>query len=140
MDYSDSGVAVHVFLSSGYGENGTAEGDLYDSIENVWGSPHNDFLRGHGGANDLYGADGSDTLDGSWGPDHLDGGEGLDFAHYLNSPGGVIVSLLCNVGYGYEAEGDTFTGIETSTGRITTTISAVTTATTFCTVSRATTG
>jgi len=117
-DYSDSPVGVHVFLSSGFGELRTAEGVTYSSIENVWGSAYDDFLRGTLGANQLVGAAGSDVLDGSLGTDHLDGGDGYDFAHYANSAEGVLVSLLSNGGLGGDAEGDTFTSIEAVFGSL----------------------
>jgi Ca2+-binding RTX toxin-like protein len=111
-DYSDSGVGVHVFLDAGVGELGTAQGDTYNSVENVWGSAYNDFLRGTVGTNQLVGAVGSDVLDGGLGSDHLDGGDGYDFAHYTNSLSGVLVDLLSNGGIGGDAEDDTFTSIE----------------------------
>ena len=97
-NYSDSSVGVTVSLETNQGFGGTAEGDTLNSIENLTGSSHQDFLVGNagnnvltgledndilkgGGGNDtLYGDSGSDTLNGGAGADVLNGGSGLDTA------------------------------------------------------------
>jgi Ca2+-binding RTX toxin-like protein len=53
-------VGVSVNLATGRGFGGTAEGDTYVSIENVYGSSFNDTITGNDGANELYGLDGND--------------------------------------------------------------------------------
>lgn len=78
VDYSSSGSAVTVDLDDGKGDDGDAEGDKYDSIENAVGSAYNDRLIGDDEANSLYGGAGTDTIWGDDGNDSLDGGDGRD--------------------------------------------------------------
>ncbi len=61
-----------------FGKRGDAEGDTFDSIENLEGSMGHDALSGDHGANDLYGLAGDDKLYGMGGNDKLYGGEGID--------------------------------------------------------------
>jgi len=114
--YDDSPVGVSVFLGpggSGAGYNGDAEGDRYDSIENVSGSAYLDSLRGNEGVNTLFGLGGDDYLTGGAGADTLYGGSGhRDRAVYNASSEGVFVSLITGRGFGGEADGDTLSGIE----------------------------
>ena len=136
--YTDSTSGVSVNLETGLGHGGSAAGDTLVSIENLYGSSHNDFLVGDGAANTFHGlngidilsgGDGADTLDGGSGNDTLKGGggadvliggAGIDTLDYSQSPisgsWGVAVSLL----YGYaeygDANSDTFSGIENITG------------------------
>jgi len=141
--YGDSTVGVSVNLATGRGFGGSAEGDTLVSIENLWGSEHNDTLTGNDGANELYGlngndvlkggggadghagGDGDDVLKGGGGADYLEGGPGSDTADYStsdstlvggNSLFGVSVNLNENHGSLGDAEGDTFSGIEHVTG------------------------
>ena len=80
--YSSSATGVSVSLldfgNGGSGSFGDAEGDRLFSIENVFGSNHDDFVLGDGNANVLRGLDGTDQLLGGGGADTLDGGEGND--------------------------------------------------------------
>jgi Ca2+-binding RTX toxin-like protein len=114
--YDDSPVGVSVFLApggTGAGYNGDAEGDRFDSIENVSGSAYLDALHGNEGANTLNGLAGNDYLRGRDGADTLYGGSGnRDTAVYDTSSEGVYVSLISGRGFGGEAEGDTLIGIE----------------------------
>ena len=86
--YNESPVGVIVSLSTGVANFGDAAGDFFDSIENLTGSAHNDWLVGndpsaggpdpwHGG-NVLRGLDGNDDLLGLGGNDSLWGGNGHD--------------------------------------------------------------
>jgi Ca2+-binding RTX toxin-like protein len=77
--YEDSTAAVTVSLASGSGQGGTAQGDILVSIENLYGSSHNDTLIGNNTANVLTGGAGHDTLKGGGGADTLDGGLGNDW-------------------------------------------------------------
>jgi Ca2+-binding RTX toxin-like protein len=85
--YVQSAAAVNVSLANGAASGGDAEGDEFDSIENLTGSDYGDYLYGNGGANVLtglggydflYGNGDSDTLYGGDGHDHLYGGDGAD--------------------------------------------------------------
>jgi Ca2+-binding RTX toxin-like protein len=83
--YGESGVEVNIADPSR--SRGVAQGDQYESIENIDGSLVDDFLRGDqfenhirglDGLDRLYGGDGNDTLDGGEGNDELYGGAGRD--------------------------------------------------------------
>ncbi len=64
------------------GDNlGEAAGDTYTDVENLFGSQHNDTLRGDSGDNNILGYDGDDVLHGRAGDDTLQGQDGND---YLN--------------------------------------------------------
>lgn len=76
LDYRDSASGVMVNLTTGTGASGEAEGDTYDSIEQVYGSKFGDTLIGDANANTLYGGEGADMLFGGGGQDILFGGGG----------------------------------------------------------------
>ncbi|XP_068680311.1 uncharacterized protein [Montipora foliosa] len=69
---------VKVDLSFGFGKGVDAEEDRYISIENVYGTIHNDTLTGSDFDNSLFGLEGNDTLIPQGGNDKLVGGEGDD--------------------------------------------------------------
>ena len=102
--YAASTLGVRADLSdSSLNMGEEAIGDIYESIENLYGSQFDDVLVGDARDN---------TLEGGAGGDHLYGGEGVDTASYLNSDAGVEVSLQTNYGgYGH-AEGDRIFDIE----------------------------
>jgi Ca2+-binding RTX toxin-like protein len=79
--YVDSDAAVLVFLTTGMGAGGDAEGDTYSAIENVTGSDHHDTLWGNDVGNVLHGGEGQDSLKGFGGADTLDGQDHNDFLH-----------------------------------------------------------
>ena len=83
--YVDSAVAVQVNLLTDVATGGWAEGDVFDSIENVTGSAHDDFLVGNGFDNVLRGLQDNDNLKGGPGKDKLFGGGGKDIA--IGGPG-----------------------------------------------------
>src|SRR5712671_4654491 len=47
--YSDSSIGVSVNLATGRGVGGTADGDTFVNVENVWGSSFNDTITGNDG-------------------------------------------------------------------------------------------
>ena len=105
--YTASAAAVGVDLSDGTATGGDAQGDTFDSIENLIGSAHADTLTGDAGNN---------VLEGGGGADALDGGEGIDTASYAGSASRVDVRLSGTVvNYG-DATGDTLTNIENLVG------------------------
>ena len=133
-DYFSSSGGVTVNLSTGSASGGHAQGDTFQSIENVSGSDFGDhitgndqanFIRGEGGHDLLYGLGGNDTLHGSYGndllnggagADTLDGGPGSDTADYDGSDVAVTVNLATGAASGGHAQGDTFTSIENLSG------------------------
>ena len=123
--YSDNQGAVFVNLSTGQGFGNAAQGDTYQSIENLEGSAFNDFFIGDGGANRLDGAGGNDNLNGNGGNDTLIGGLGADVLNggadtdtvsYASVVGFVFVNLSTGQGFGNAAQGDTFIDIENVIG------------------------
>jgi Ca2+-binding RTX toxin-like protein len=76
--YGDSTAGVGINLDTGRGVGGSAEGDRFISIENVFGSNFNDSLIGSTAANRLHGQEGNDVIKGGGGNDYLDGGSGND--------------------------------------------------------------
>jgi Ca2+-binding RTX toxin-like protein len=107
-------------LNGGAG-NDTLLGGNGDDI--LRGNAGNDMLYGNGGSDMLYGGAGDDTLVGGAifdvydGHDVMEGGPGAD--HFVSGPGatdityahsraGVYVDLVHNLGYGGDAQGDTF--------------------------------
>lgn len=115
--YLESLAAVHIDLDTGEvfsGGGSDADGDELYNIENVQGTQYGDELRGNDADNFLHGAGGNDVLEGRGGADTLEGGAGIDTAEYIDSPEGVVVSLLADpgnlsqsvAGQGGHAEGD----------------------------------
>jgi Ca2+-binding RTX toxin-like protein len=76
--YGGSTAGVTVFLSSGVGHGGDAEGDHLYNIENLRGSNYDDTFWGDENANVLEGLAGKDQLKGAGGADTLIGGMGAD--------------------------------------------------------------
>ncbi|MEM8646515.1 MAG: Ig-like domain-containing protein [Pseudomonadota bacterium] len=76
--YARSKQGVQVDLAAGSAKGGDAEGDTFDSIENLTGSRKSDTLSGDDEANTLSGGRGHDTLEGRGGDDDLNGGRGRD--------------------------------------------------------------
>jgi Ca2+-binding RTX toxin-like protein len=76
--YTTSTNGVNVNLETGVGTGGDAEGDTFNSVEDLSGSAFDDILRGSYSGNVLYGMAGADILEGGYGGDTLDGGVGAD--------------------------------------------------------------
>ena len=75
--YVEATAGIGIDLGAG-GFAGEAAGDTVDSIENVWGSPFDDYIIGDEITNLIRGDDGDDTLVGGAGDDVLIGGNGAD--------------------------------------------------------------
>ncbi|BBF93624.1 ExeM/NucH family extracellular endonuclease [Blastochloris tepida] len=119
--FSTAGSGVTVNLATGRGSGGDAEGDTYDSIEQIIGSAYGDTLTGDDGDNVFQAGAGNDTVNGGGGNDIIyagagadaqNGGAGIDRVVYSASATGVTVNLATAQGSGGDAEGDTFSGIE----------------------------
>jgi Ca2+-binding RTX toxin-like protein len=100
--YADAASGLIVALGAPGSNTGEANGDTYNSIENLTGSAFADLLIGDGIANILSGGGGNDLLSGGLGNDTLNGGAGSDTADYtdatndlqivLDVPGGATVN------------------------------------------------
>jgi Ca2+-binding RTX toxin-like protein len=124
---------VEIYLDSG------ADTDIFISVENAYGSVHdddivgneerntligfagadrisglggNDNLQGRDGDDQLSGGVGNDVLRGGAGADLLDGGEGRDSADYRDSTSAIAIDLAAGTASGGTAEGDTLLSIE----------------------------
>lgn len=122
--YRDAASNVRVSLVDG-GLAGEAEGDTFDSIENLiggnfadrlWGDDENNLIAGLYGDDRIYAGAGDDHVEGGAGADILDGGEGRDVAGYTTSAEGVYVRLgeadEVTIGQGGDAQGDTLLNFE----------------------------
>ncbi|HSW11804.1 MAG TPA: calcium-binding protein [Solimonas sp.] len=78
VSYSGAASSVTANLANASLNAGDAQGDNYDTIENLVGSSLDDSLTGNGSANRLSGGNGNDSLNGADGNDHLNGGSGAD--------------------------------------------------------------
>ena len=87
---------VHIDLSIGFGKGADAEGDIYKSIEHVYGSIHDDFLSGSDSNNNLYGRYGDDVILAHGGTDKLVGGEGKDIYILSKSWGIKVIDNFAN--------------------------------------------
>jgi Ca2+-binding RTX toxin-like protein len=76
--YRGSAAGVTASLALASSNTKDAKGDVYTSIENLWGSSFDDRLTGDAGANALTGGAGRDTLNGGGSRDVLTGGVGRD--------------------------------------------------------------
>lgn len=75
------GGAVEVYLASAARNTGEASGDVFVSVEGLYGGQQNDILVGDAGGNRLNGNDGDDVLRGLGGDDTLRGGGQGDRIH-----------------------------------------------------------
>src|SRR5262249_2836576 len=127
-DYALAPSGVVASLATG-GTDGEAAGDVYVSIEDLYGSDFNDVLEGNDQANTILGMAGAntirgrggndylargndnDTFYGGAGADHIDGAGGFDYARYDDSPSGITISVV-GQGTGGDAAGDVLFNIE----------------------------
>jgi Ca2+-binding RTX toxin-like protein len=114
--YDDSIVGVAIDLLDGSAQGDTATGDIFISIENLFGSFFADALYGDGNANILWGWFGDDILEGRGGGDDFLGGDGNDTVYYDLSNAGVTVDLRLGIGVDGDAQGDSFVDIENLLG------------------------
>lgn len=107
LSYQHSFDAVTIDLSTNTASNGDASGDNIQLFENLLGSAWSDILVGDTGDNVIEGGASSDSMFG---------GAGNDTLSYQQSSAGVTVDLLFDVGFGGDAEGDTYSSFENLIG------------------------
>lgn len=112
--YATGLAAIVVSLTSTSGSAGDAQGDTFNSVENLIGSDFADTMTGSTAANVMNGGAGDDTLIGAAGADQLIGGDGIDTASYIGA--GVTASLAAPGSNTGDAAGDTYSGIENLSG------------------------
>jgi len=100
--FAKSGVWVN--LDDGYGRKGAAQGDFYDSIENVRGTIYSDTLIGSDARNTLDGGSGDDFFVSSSGYDTIIGGSGFDTISYAGQETGIFARL--DTGFVLKSPGD----------------------------------
>ena len=76
--YTTASAGVSANLFDSFGNTGEAAGDLYTSIENLYGSQFDDTLTGDDNDNVISGLNGADIINGGAGNDRLIGGNGND--------------------------------------------------------------
>jgi uncharacterized delta-60 repeat protein len=113
---SSSGLIVNLLAPGA--STGDAAGDTFISIEEIFGSRHDDVLIGDHSANRLYGYDGNDTLIGNGGADAFNGGIGTDTVSYAMATARVKVDLIVADKNTGDALGDTFVLVENVTGSV----------------------
>ena len=129
--YGSAGTAIVASLADATTNSGAdAQGDRYDSIENLTGGGSADTLIGEVGINTLSGGDGNDVLEGMGGADVLIGGAGtntVSFSHaglatYAGGLAtttlgqGVTASLTTTIAQTGDAQGDSYSGIVNMVG------------------------
>lgn len=72
---------IKVDLTDPSQNTGSAKGDTYTGVEDVYGTLYNDVIYGNSAANELHGDAGDDVLRGYAGNDKLYGGAGNDRLH-----------------------------------------------------------
>ncbi len=114
LDYSASSMAVYVNLQGGNGNlsavGSDAYGDVYVSIEDVYGSNLADTFAGGSGNNLIYGNGGNDFINGFTGNDTLHGGAGDDTFFFWNNHGADVILDFQGAGV---AGGDTISLYQT---------------------------
>lgn len=99
--HANAGVIVNLYTNVS-NMTGDAAGDIFNEIENITGSVHND---------ELYGDNYDNILTGGLGNDLLDGSSGYDTANYADASGAITVDLAAGTVTG-AAGSDTLVSIE----------------------------
>jgi len=105
--YRTSTVGLTASLANPGANTGDAAGDSYLNISGLAGSQFADTLVGDAGNNVLVGEGGGDILNGVG---------GNDTASYITAAAGVIADLSAGQGFGGDAGGDQYFGIENLDG------------------------
>jgi Ca2+-binding RTX toxin-like protein len=84
--------------------------------DTIYGGEGGDQVFGGRGDDTIYGGADADMLMGGLGADEIYGDGGNDTITFVQSRGGVTVNLATGLGYGAEAEGDSYFSIESVRG------------------------
>jgi Ca2+-binding RTX toxin-like protein len=114
--YAGSSTGLIINLRDTALSTGEARGDVYNSIEGIIGTAHNDLIVGDGGKHRLQGGAGNDTIIGGSGQEIMDGGDGIDTVSYALSGQGVSVSLNAGGGGVNDSQSDTWVNFENVVG------------------------
>ena len=113
VTYANSTAGVKVFLATGNGYGGQAEGDTLISIENVTGSQYRDTLIGTDGRNTINGGAGDDTIAAGGDSDVVIGGAGND---WMSGGTGGDTFVFTSASYGPRNGVDTIYGLPNRRG------------------------
>ena len=84
-----------------------------DGDDMITGGNGHDYIFGGDGSDNLKGGEGDDVIYGGFDADEIDGGEGDDYIVFSGENfTGVTINLQTGSGWGSDAEGDTYTSIE----------------------------
>ena len=86
-DYRLSTSGVTVDFGANFGHGGDAEGDTFQTVEDLFGSNSADHLTGSLGNNAIFGNGDDDVIDGRGGSDILNGGDGVNTLSFETSTG-----------------------------------------------------
>jgi VCBS repeat-containing protein len=129
VSFADANEAMAINLNFGRSSTSTELKDYISGFEHVIGTDYDDTIYGAAQSEILDGGDdddrieanaGNDTLIGGSGADEMHGGVGYDWLSYEDASGSVLVSFtggttdyegMVGSGFGGDAAGDTFTGI-----------------------------
>ncbi|MBQ0819662.1 hypothetical protein KBI52_05435 [Microvirga sp. HBU67558] len=114
--YAGSATGLVINLRDTALSTGDAAGDVYNSIEGIIGTAHNDLIIGNGDKHVLSGGAGNDTIIGGSGQEIMDGGDGIDTVSYALSGQGVSVSLNAGGGGVNDSLSDTWVNFENVVG------------------------
>jgi Ca2+-binding RTX toxin-like protein len=114
--YAGSSIGLTLNLRDTSLSSGEARGEVYNSIEGIIGTAHNDLIIGNGEKHKLLGGAGDDTIIGGSGQEAMDGGDGIDTVAYALSGQGVSVSLGAGGGGVNDSQSDTWVNFENVVG------------------------
>jgi serralysin len=110
-----TGAATEDFYRPGATLIGTGEAE-FESIERYELTDFGDYFAGDDTGDQIAGFGGNDIIEGRGGADAIDGGTGSDTVEYGSSAEGINVDLVRGTGLRGDAEGDTYTSIESIRG------------------------
>jgi Ca2+-binding RTX toxin-like protein/endo-alpha-1,4-polygalactosaminidase (GH114 family) len=92
--YYSSSTAVNINMLTNVSTGGEAQGDTFNSVEEISGSAFGDTIIGNGLKNRFFGQNGNDVLAGGTGADTLVGGAGSDTFVFAFGDSGTTATTL----------------------------------------------